>query len=381
MSEVGHLSIFVPSLEGGGAERNMLNLARGFDDRGLSVDLVLAKAEGPYLDQVPTGMRVVDLGDVRLLPSLPNFVRYLRQERPVVLISAMDHANVAALWARRIARVPTLVLVGVRNTLSQETQHATQTKQRLIPFLVRAFYPWADAIVAVSRGVANDLARIKGLSRKGIHIIYNPVVTSELLAAARAPSDHPWFSPGEPPVVLGTGRLTPQKDFPTLIRAFAFMRARRPGRLVILGEGEERPRLEALVSQLGIEDDVVLPGFVENPYAYMTRAAAFVLSSTWEGLPTVIIEALACGTPVVSTDCPSGPAEILEGGRYGRLVPVGDVEGLARAIMHTLDTYFDAEMLRRRAGEFTVDRIVDQYLEVLEGLLYDRGIKRRAITI
>ncbi|MEE9601301.1 MAG: glycosyltransferase, partial [Thermoplasmata archaeon] len=260
MSEVGHLSIFFPTLEGGGAQKNMLNLARGFRDRGLRVDLVLAKAEGPYLSQVPSGIRVIDFGHGHLLTSLPSLVRYLRQERPGVFVSALDYANVFALWARRIARVPTPVVVSVRNTLSQTAEHATQIRQRLIPFLVRVFYPWADAIVAVSRGVANDLAHIKGLSRKDIHVIYNPVVTSELLAAARAPTDHPWFSPGEPPVVLGTGRLTPQKDFPTLIRAFAFMRARRPGRLVILGEGEERPRLEALVSQLGIEDDVVLPG-------------------------------------------------------------------------------------------------------------------------
>ncbi|NLO89188.1 MAG: glycosyltransferase, partial [Clostridia bacterium] len=188
------------------------------------------------------------------------------------------------------------------------------------------------AVVAVSQGVADDLVKTTGLMRELIKVIYNPIVTPELLEKAKESIGHPWFKPGQPPVILSAGRLTAAKDFPTLIHAFARVRAERLARLMILGEGEERPNLESLVRELGLESDVSMPEFVENPYAYMARAAVFVLSSAWEGFGNVLVEAMAVGTPVVSTDCPSGPAEILEGGKWGKLVPVGDVEKLAKAL-------------------------------------------------
>lgn len=358
------VALFLPSLHGGGAERVMLTLAKGFAERGLSVDLVLARAEGPYLAEVPSSVHLVDLKAPRVLLALPSLVSYLRRERPRALISALDHANVLALWARALARVPVRVVVSVHNTLSLATSHAQNLRARWIPLCIRLFYPWADAVVAVSQGVAEDLIRLTGLPREKIEIIYNPVVTPELLAKAQEPLDHPWFAPGEPPVILGVGRLTEQKDFPTLIRAFALVRAQRPVRLMILGEGKDRPKLEALVRELGLQDDVALPGFVPNPFAYMVRAAVFVLSSRWEGLPTVLIEALACGTPVVSTDCPSGPREILEDGKWGRLVPVGDVDALADAIRMTLDAP-DCLDAKARVGEFDAEKVVDDYLKVL----------------
>jgi glycosyltransferase involved in cell wall biosynthesis len=196
-----------------------------------------------------------------------------------------------------------------------------------------------------------------------IKVIYNPVITPELFAKAEEPLDHPWFRPGEPPVVLGVGRLTQAKDFPTLIRAFALVRKERPARLMILGEGEERPKLEALVRELGLEEDVALPGFVGNPYKYIARAGVFVLSSAWEGLPTTLVEALALGTPVVSTNCKSGPEEILEEGRWGRLVPVGNIEELAKAIGESLSM---PRLLNGGAlDRFRVDIVVDRYLEVM----------------
>lgn len=343
----------------------MLNLARGFAERGLAVDLVLAKAEGPYLSQVPPRVEAVDLGARRVLASLPGLVRYLRHERPAALLSTLPHANVAALWAKRLSGIPVHVVVRESNALSLVAQHTTLTRVRLLPFLVRRFYPWADGIVAVSRGVAEDLAQITRLPLERIRVIYNPVVTPELLKWAEEPVDHHWFDPGEPPVVLGAGRLTKQKDFSTLIRAFALVRQRRLARLMILGEGGERSSLEALVRELGLVDDVALPGFVKNPYAYMARAAVFVLSSVWEGLPNALIEALATGTPVVSTNCESGPAEILENGRYGQLVPVGDVGALAEAILTALSTAPAVESLQARAREFSLENILDQYLEAL----------------
>ena len=359
------LALFLPSLRGGGAERVMVNLARGFVERGLQVDLVLARAEGPYLSQVPKEVRVVDLGAQRVLHSLPGLVRYLREERPQAMLSALNHANIVAIWAKLLARVKTRLVVSERTTLSRSTENASSIRVKFIPFLVKAFYPYADVVVAVSRGVAEDLIARIGLTAEKIKVIYNPVVTPELFTKAEEPLDHPWFRPGEPPVILGVGRLTKPKDFPTLIRAFALVRKERPARLMILGEGEERPNLEALVRELGLEEDVALPGFVENPYKYMKRAAVFVLSSRWEGLPTVLIEAMALGTPVVATDCPSGPAEILEGGKWGRLVAVGNETSLARAIILALSKPVNAGELRSRAQLFSVDGVVQLYLDLL----------------
>ena len=228
-------------------------------------------------------------------------------------------------------------------------------------------YPRADEIVAVSAGVADDLARVARIPRSRITVIHNPIVTDELLADARAPVDHPWFADGGPPVVLAAGRLTEQKDYPTLLRAFRHARRARELRLVILGEGEERPRLEALARELDVSGDVDFAGFVANPYAFMARASLFVLSSAWEGFGNVVVEAMACGTPVVSTDCPSGPGEILEGGRYGRLVAVGDDEELAAAMLATLEDPPRPELLRERAAAFRADEAALRYLRVIAG--------------
>jgi glycosyltransferase involved in cell wall biosynthesis len=351
---------------GGGAQRVALNLSRGIAKHGYRVDLVLAQTTGPYLAEVPESVRVVDLRASRVLSSLPALVRYLRRERPEAMLSAMNYVNIIALCARRLAGVPTRLVVSEHNTLSRSVQYASDQRGRLMPQLIKRSYPWADGIVAVSKGVADDLARVTGLSRERIRVIYNPVVTPELQAKAQTPLEHPWFKPGEPPVLLAVGSLTAQKDFPTLIQAFVQVRQVRPARLLILGEGKDRSVLEALVRQLGLEQDIRLPGFVENPYTYMARASLFVLSSRWEGLPTVLIEALSCGTPVISTDCPSGPREILDDGQYGQLVPVGDATALARAI----ETSLEGERPRppRESWHpFETETAVSKYINILLG--------------
>ncbi len=365
------LALFLPGLYEGGAERIMLNLAAGLAVHGYAVDLVLAQSEGPYVEQIPKSVRVVELNvrhrsSFRTFSSLPALLRYLRHERPHALLSALN-ANFVALWARRIAGIPLRLVISEHNTFSLQNQQFPQVYRGLMLQLVRYCYPWADGIVAVSGGVADDLAQVSRIDRDRIQVIYNPIVTPELETKTRDVLKHPWFDPSQPPVVLAVGRLTDQKDFSTLIQAFARVRRTRKARLLILGEGEERPKLEALVRQFALEEDVQLPGFVTNPYPYMARAALFALSSKWEGLPTVLVEALYCGVPVISTDCPSGPFEILRDGQYGQLVQVGNVASMARAMERMLD-HTTPSPPRESWQPFELETAIDQYMRLLLGI-------------
>ena len=328
------VAIYLRLLYGGGAERVMVNLMQSFVEQGLKVDLVMNKADGPYLSQVPPEVRIVDLKAPRMLAGLPKLAGYLRREKPMALLSGLHYNNEIALWAKALALSSTKVIVSEHNTLSIHAQR--RSTDRWSPLLAKLFYPWADGIVAVSQGVAQDLAEVTGLPAERIKVIYNPIITPEMLANSQEPLERPWFEAGEPPVILGVGRLEPQKDFPTLLRAFAKVRQVQPARLMILGSGREREKLNSLVEELGLKEDVAIVGFVKNPYPYIRRSAVYVLSSAWEGFGNVVVEALAQGTPVVSTDCPNGPAEILDGGKYGELVSVGDTEAMAGAILKVL---------------------------------------------
>ncbi len=361
----GPIAFFLPSLCFGGAERVAINLAEGFAGLGVPTDLVVVRGRGEFAGQIPPGVRLVDLRASRVILSLPALVAYLRRERPAALISFMTHAGIVALWARRLSGTSTQIICTQHTTPAQAARNSSMIRNRLMPALLRAFYPWADEVVAVSHGVARGVSQAAGLPLSRIRVIYNPVITADVIARSRQAPDHPWLSPGQPPVILAVGRLAPAKDFPTLIRAFAEVRRRRAARLIILGEGEERPALTALASQLGVADDVALPGFRENALAYMAGSAVFVLSSAWEGLPTVLIEALAAGARVVSTDCPSGPREILQEGRFGALVPVGDAAALAAAILDALAR--PAETVPPAAlRPFTRDAAVSNYLRLIE---------------
>jgi len=361
------VALFLPALSGGGAERVILNLSAALADRGYAVDLVIAVRTGEYLANVPETVRLVSLDVRRTLQGFLPLVRYLRREQPRVLMSALDNANIVGVAATRAARVTgakTRVIVSARNTLSLDSQTMPASRRAITLRALGVCHKLADDVATVSNGAADDLARTLGIEREKIHVIYNPVVTPSLLSAGAASLSHPWLEPGAPPVVLGVGRLSRQKDFATLVRAFAQVRRTRAARLMILGQGEERDRLEALARELGVADDVALPGFVPNPYAYMSRVAVVVLSSQWEGLPAVLIESLALGTPVVSTDCESGPREILRAGADGPLVPVGDAPRMAEAIATVLDrprpTIAD-DVWR----PFTLDVAVDQYVRLM----------------
>lgn len=366
---VPRIAVFLQDLYGGGAERVMLTLAAGLHARGVEVDLVLIRREGAYAAEIPDGVRVVELGTGRMVQSIAALARYLWRARPDALLTALVHVNVGALLAAAAAPRRIRVVVTEHNQISRNHAELGSRTLKAAYALVRHLYPRAAAVVAVSSGVADDLSRFSGIGRDRIRVIHNPIVTPDLAArAAESPDDPrlaPWFREGEPPVFVGVGRLSAQKDFETLLRAFARLREERPARLVVLGEGDGRGGLERLAADLGVAEDVRLPGFAANPYAYMARAAGFVLSSRFEGLPTVLVEAMACGTPVAATDCPSGPREILEDGALGPLVPVGAAEALSRAMEQLLDRPVPPERLTARAADFGTGRAVDRYLDLL----------------
>jgi len=346
-------------------QRVAVNLAAGLLSRGYAVDFVLVHANGSLLEIVPAGAKVIDLGASRALAAIRGLSRYLRENQPQALIAAPDHANLIAIWAKLLASARTKIVIGNYTNYSLTLRHTRKIQEWAYPPLLLFFHRFADVIISVSHGAADDLARVTHIPRGRITVIYNPAITEEIEPLSQEPLEHPWFQPDSPPVILAAGRLNVAKDYPTLLKAFALLRNHRPARLVILGEGEKRAEMTALCQKLQIGEDVALPGFVLNPYRFMARCQVFTLSSIYEGFSCVIAEALFCGAQVVSTDCPSGPGEILEHGKYGRLVPVGDPAALAGAMEEALIHPMPREPMRQRAQFFSVDLAVDQYLLAL----------------
>ncbi len=354
------LALFLPSLAGGGAERVLVDLAEGFARRGHQTDLILATAEGPYLKNLSKEVKVIDLGVKRTLSATPKLRAYLAKHKPDAMLSTLEHANVVAVLANKLAGSPTKVFIREAISTSNSTMDLGKAKAFVAMSLMRLFYPKANGIVAVSEGVQGDMVKTLGVKPEKIEMILNPVLTERVFKLADEPLDHPWFQT-EIPVLLTVGRLTYQKDFPTLLKAFAKLHAKRPVRLVMLGEGEEREGLERLAKDLNISEDLDMPGFVDNPFKYMSRASAYVLSSIAEGLPNALIQAMALGRPVVATDCPSGPKEILEGGRYGKLIPMQDVEAMARALSSVLSEPHKA-MSEEWVKRYEAEAVISQYL-------------------
>ena len=418
------VGILLPALKGGGAERVSLALASGLLRRGHEVDLVLQRFVCDYPEELPPGARlfylvrpgggersaagreplpvspepllrgrypfrvcyprlslaaVLSWSQLPMLTSVHSSPRwaaaiaaYLDRERPDALLAMMVPSVIATTMAARTAR-RRVRIVGVLHN-----------EARSQPWLGRArrSYPRADAVVGVSRGVAADLTEAVGVPADRVHTICNPVVSAGLVRAADRPAGHPWLDRPGSQVVLTVGRLIEQKDFPTLLAAFAKVLARQPARLIVLGKGPLLPALTAQAEELGVARHVDFPGFEENPYAFMAKTGVFVLSSRWEGLGNVLIEAMACGYPVVSTDCPHGPAEILEGGRWGELVPVGDSRALSEAMFRALDRLPPREALRERASAFGVDQAAARYEELLMPVLREAldGSARRCFA-
>jgi glycosyltransferase involved in cell wall biosynthesis len=356
------ISLFLPSLEGGGAERAFVQLANEFAASGFSVDFALASARGPYLQALSTSVRVIDFHAAGVLRSLPKLVGYLKRERPDVLMSGLDHTNVVAILAQFLSGSGTRCVVSARSVPTGMYRDDRTLAGWATLRLMKAVYRFADGVIANSNAVASDIAGFVPKSK--LKTIYNPVDLAGVERRGNVSVDHPWCAAGAPPIVLSVGSLIPVKDFATLVRAFAIVKSKRDCRLVILGEGPERKQLESLVGVLDLRRDVLLPGFADNPYAWMRHARVFVSSSLTEGCPNALMEALACGTPVVSTDCIGGSAEVLEGGKWGRLVPVGKPDAMAAAILATLESVAHPDV-RRRAGDFGLARIARDYIRVL----------------
>jgi glycosyltransferase involved in cell wall biosynthesis len=363
------VAVFHTHLRIGGVERVLVNLIGELDERGYNVDLLLVSEEGEFRSEIPEGVRTVELERSRgpgigIFASVLPLTRYLRRVEPDALLSAKPNPNLVTLISRRLASVPTRTVVSFHGMTSDQIEYADEITHAIKTELSKYVYPWADCIVAVSEGVKTDAAETLGIPEEDISVIYNPVVTPELSCKSEQSVDHPWFD-DVVPVVLSAGRFHPHKNYSLLIEAFSRLRAEMDARLVILGDGQARPQLEALVDELGLESDASLPGNVENPYPYMRRASVLVVSSNSEALPSTLIEAMACGCPVVSTNCSSGPREILNDGEFGELVPVGDPDALADAMRSTLRDPLPSARLRERAMDFSAERVITDYERAL----------------
>lgn len=365
MNRGRQIAIFLPTLCVGGAERVSIYLANAFVSRGLDVEMVLMQAEGELLPLLDPRVRVIDLGAPRMRNLARPLACYLRERRPAAVLAnmwpltIMGVAVARAVWAK--ARV---VVVEHNNWSAQSKQDGVMLRQ-FRKLSMRLLLPCASARVGVSKGVAQDLEDYAGLAGGSVQCVYNPVTGSprKRVPIPSSPQIDQWRTGKQ---LLSVGVLQSQKRFDWLLMAFSQVAAADPeARLLILGDGPERASLESLVSRLGLQDRVFLPGFVDNPAPYYAEADLFVLSSEYEGLSLVLVEALEQGTPVVSMDCPSGPREVLEDGRYGALVPVGDVDALAKAMQEALGAAHDHEALKRRAQDFSVDKAADAYLDLL----------------
>ncbi len=380
-----HLGIFLYGLTWGGATRRLLSLARAFQERGHKISLIVVEKGGDLDASETAGLRVVELPKGPLFRfflasaskkrkmgwSKLTLARFLRGSDLDVLLSGANHAHITAILAMLLSgrRIP--LVLRLSNHIGASLLRTAKPSKRLRFLLVRWLYPRSDMIIAVCRDIARDLVSRIPVPWSRVRVIYNPVYSPALLRKAEEKPHHPWLE-GERgravPVLLAAGRLSPQKAFPILVRAFGIAHSRKAMRLIILGEGKDRPRVEGLISRLGLGDSIDMPGFVQNPVAFMARADLFCHASAFEGMPGAVIEALAAGCPVVCTDAPGGARELLENGRYGILVPPGDEKALADGIMKGLDRSWDSAELRNRAAFFSIDGAADEYLEVLEDL-------------
>ena len=362
------IAFYLPSLAGGGAERVILFVVGVAAARGFDVDLVVANAQGPYLHEIPEGVNLIDFKVNGSLHALPYLVSYLRRVRPQALLSALERANVAAVLARIISDIPFRLVISERTHISSQNRFEKGFWFAITPFMIKKFYPKADALIAISNGVADDLGNIAGKKiLEKTKVIYNPARLDHIRTHMVESVDHPWFN-GREKIIITVGRLALQKDHETLLRAFSLVNLDIAARLIILGEGDLMLNLQKLAADLGVAERVWMPGFVPNPWKYMSKSNVFALSSLWEGFGNVLVEALACGLPIVSTDCPSGPSEILGGGQIGILVRPGDVNGMAEGLALAFkqpERLMNPMIVEQTLSQFNPEIIADKYIKVI----------------
>jgi glycosyltransferase involved in cell wall biosynthesis len=367
-----HVCVFATSLNIGGIERMRVNLIPALQDLGYKISLMLHRAEGPLLPQVPKDVEIISLDVHKAIMALPRAVRAIKQRQPDILLTSPIRNGLTMLAARRLGLlkgVKTKIITGIHNAMSEEAKLPKNWRDRFLPTVSHMLLPHADQVLAVAGGVADDLAECARIDRGKITVVYNPVITPSFDSRMSEPVDHPWFNKKDVPLIVGMGRLVRQKDYPTLMRAFAIVRSQRPCRLAFIGDGPDRTKLQEMAEQLGVAEDVSFVGYQPNPFGFLSRASLFVLSSIHEGCPNALIEAIGCGTPVVSTDCLSGPDEVLVDGEYGPLVPVGDHVAMAEAMAATLDAPLPPERLRGRAADFKAAKIAKDYSDVFQKVL------------
>jgi glycosyltransferase involved in cell wall biosynthesis len=360
------LAIFAATSGHSGVDRVVQKLVWSLAQRGLTIHVLKIRDHGPYLNQLPSGCHVIDFSSRHVETSLPSLMRYLRRARPRALLTDKDAVNRLAILARGLARVDIRLVVRLGTTVSSNIAHKRAWAAAIQVLSIRWLYRLADARVVPSRGAASDLARLMRVDDRDVTVLPNPVVDEALDRAAQQPIDEPWLGDGwDRPVIVAVGSLTARKDYATLLRAFARLRRDQPCRLILVGRGRCQSSLAAQARALGIDDDVRMTGFIANPYPYIQGADVFAHTARWEGLGIVLVEALALGTPVVATDCPSGPAEILKAGSLGRLVPVADDEALAAALRESLREPVDRRALRLGVDEYRTEASAAAYARVL----------------
>lgn len=365
MNHNNPICLFSATLHIGGAERLVVHLARALCRLGIPTDIVLGAAEGQLLDELPPDVNIVDLQAKRIALAVPRFSTYLRRNKPTGIIAMLTHVNLAAIAARALARSPARLCVCECGVLSAATRQGGHPFSRLLPWLARSLYPLAHAQVAVSKATADDMTGSYGFPRGNIHVVTAPVDVEWIRSRAEAPVDHPWFTHPDIPVILGVGRMAKEKDFPTLVRAFEVLRRKRPLRLALIGDGNQRAIIEQEIARLGVARDVWIPGFDPNPFRFMARGAATVAPSAWEAGAYSLLESMALGIPVVGTRCPGGVADFLGNGTYGPLATPGDAGSLAECIEQALGKPVPSHILRSHAETFSPDRILRRYLELV----------------
>ena len=370
----------MPNFAGGGAERVIINIVNGFAEKGIFLDVIVMKATGPYRNYLSKEVKVVDLSQssfiakqkLWLLKTLTlglPLAKHLRKQNICILLTSLHLSDIISLIVKKYFFKKIKVIVRIANTLSMQLSKNANLETRITANILKFLLPTADSVVAVSQGVAEDVKlHVPSISHL-VHTVYNPVDSPHISRLASESLSHPWIEKQDYRIILTANRFNPQKDIKTLIQAFAkVVKSEISSRLIILGDGPEKPRLESLARQLNVHDFIDFVGFKNNPFAWMAKAQVFVLSSAYEGLPNVLIEAMACGTPVVSTDCPHGPREILQDGKFGRLVPVGDYKQLSFAILETLKNSIPSDLLIKRASDFSIESSVESHRKLFNSI-------------